>query len=75
MLLNYAVHLSLLLGLNDLSVYTEPEEVAPSNPFLEPRRRETSLLDVAMQVLSTVTARKGPSKKLFVMYASLTIFI
>lgn len=49
-----------LYGLNDISVYTEAEEVTPSNPFLKPVQSENSLLDIAMQVLSTVTARKAP---------------
>ncbi|XP_052099381.1 RAB6A-GEF complex partner protein 2-like [Mytilus californianus] len=49
-----------LHGLNDISVYTEGEEVSPSNPFLKPQQSENSLLDIAMQVLSTVTARKAP---------------
>lgn len=49
-----------LHGLNDISVYTEGEEVTPSNPFLRPQHSESSLLDIAMQVLSTVTARKAP---------------
>lgn len=49
-------------GLNDISVYTEGEEVSPSNPFLKPQQSENSLLDIAMQVLSTVTARKAPRK-------------
>ncbi|XP_064620982.1 RAB6A-GEF complex partner protein 2-like [Lineus longissimus] len=60
-LMRISFRVLVLYGLNDLSVYAEPEEVAPSNPFLEPRRRETTLLDVAMQVLSTATSRKGPS--------------
>lgn len=47
-------------GLNDISVYNEMEEIAPSNPFLHNCRKETSVLDVALQVISTVTARKTP---------------
>ncbi|CAG5127630.1 unnamed protein product [Candidula unifasciata] len=49
-----------LYGLNDISVYNETEEIAPSNPFLHNCRKETSVLDVALQVISTVTARKTP---------------
>lgn len=52
----------MIQGLNDISVYTEGEEVTPSNPFLRPQHSESSLLDIAMQVLSTVTARKAPRK-------------
>ncbi|XP_059161656.1 RAB6A-GEF complex partner protein 2-like isoform X3 [Physella acuta] len=49
-----------LYGLNDISVYNETEEIAPSNPFLHNHRKENSVLDVALQVISTVTARKAP---------------
>ena len=51
-----------LPGLNDISVYNESGEFPPSNPFL--KQKENSLLDVALQVLSTVTARKSPRKLL-----------
>ncbi|XP_005105226.1 RAB6A-GEF complex partner protein 2 [Aplysia californica] len=49
-----------LYGLNDISVYNETEEIAPSNPFLHYQRKENSVLDVALQIISTVTARKAP---------------
>ncbi|XP_067665114.1 RAB6A-GEF complex partner protein 2-like [Haliotis asinina] len=49
-----------LYGLNDISVYNESEEYAPSNPFLNNQQKENSVLDIALQVLSTVTARKAP---------------
>ncbi|KAK7009704.1 RAB6A-GEF complex partner protein 2-like isoform X1 [Biomphalaria glabrata] len=49
-----------LYGLNDISVYNENEEISPSNPFLHNHRKENSVLDVALQVISTVTARKAP---------------
>lgn len=49
-----------LYGLNDISVYNESEEIAPSNPFLHNQRKENSVLDVALQIISTVTARKSP---------------
>jgi len=50
-----------LYGLNDISVYNETtEEITPSNPFLNNQRKENSVLDVALQIISTVTARKTP---------------
>ncbi|RUS80875.1 hypothetical protein EGW08_011346 [Elysia chlorotica] len=38
-----------LFGLNDISVYNETEEIAPSNPFLNNSRKENSVLDVGLQ--------------------------
>ncbi|XP_046562639.1 RAB6A-GEF complex partner protein 2-like [Haliotis rubra] len=49
-----------MYGLNDISVYNESEEYAPSNPFLNNQQKENSVLDIALQVLSTITARKAP---------------
>ncbi|XP_041361064.1 RAB6A-GEF complex partner protein 2-like [Gigantopelta aegis] len=57
-LLRIPFRVMVLYGLNDISVYNESGEFPPSNPFL--KRKENSLLDVALQVLSTVTARKSP---------------
>lgn len=51
-----------LQGLNDISVYNENDDVAPANPFLKHSRKENSVLDVALQVLSTITARKAARK-------------
>lgn len=48
-----------LHGLNDISVYMDSDEVQPSNPFLKPRQ-ENSVLDIALSILGTVTARNGP---------------
>jgi hypothetical protein len=45
--------------MNDISVYLDSEEVQPSNPFLKPRQ-ENSVLDIALGILGTVTARNGP---------------
>lgn len=61
-LLRVPFRVLVVYGLNDLSVYTDGEEMTPSNPFLETPRasQENSLLDIALQVLSTVTARKSP---------------
>ena len=50
-------------GLNDISVYncdSGTKEIAPSNPFLHEQSKENSVLDVALQIISTVTARKAP---------------
>ncbi|XP_064608765.1 RAB6A-GEF complex partner protein 2-like [Liolophura sinensis] len=60
-LLRIPIRVLVLYGLNDISVYNEPEEVAPTNPFLKAQRQENSLLDVALQVIATVTARKSPN--------------
>lgn len=53
-------HLNFCLGLNDLSVYNETDEIRPSNPFLHNQGKENSVLDIALQVMATVTARKAP---------------
>ena len=54
---------SIVLGLNDLSVYDEDAgETKPSNPFKQLQKPPHSLLDVAMEVLQTMTCRKGTSK-------------
>lgn len=58
-LLRIPIRVMVLFGLNDISVYNENEDVAPTNPFLKHSRKENSVLDVALQVLSTVTARKA----------------
>nr|KAG5708586.1 hypothetical protein BaRGS_033007 [Batillaria attramentaria] len=47
-------------GMNDISVYNETEEIRPSNPFLHNQRKENTVLDIALQVMATVTARKAP---------------
>jgi len=52
----------LLSGLNDLTVYSEPEELKPNNPFQTNPQTENSLLDIALEVLQTMTCRKGPSE-------------
>ncbi|ESP03322.1 hypothetical protein LOTGIDRAFT_199337 [Lottia gigantea] len=59
-LLRIPFRVLVLYGLNDLSVYNEGEEVAPSNPFLRPKQKENAVLDIATQVMATVTARKSP---------------
>ena len=51
--------------MNDLSVYTDEEDVKPNNPFAERRRKQHSLLEIALEVLQTITCRKGPSKCVF----------
>ncbi len=51
-------------GLNDLSVYTEEDTnpKKPNNPFSQQRKTQHSLLEIALEVLQTITCRKGPSK-------------
>ena len=61
----YIECITVVSGLNDLSVYTDAEDEAasaPSNPFLMPKKQEHSVLDVALEVISTVTARTKASK-------------
>ena len=53
---------NLFAGLNDISVYIDSDEVQPTNPFLQPQK-ENTVLDIALQILATVTARKAPRKK------------
>ena len=51
-------------GLNDISVYEEDQvDTQPSNPFKQLQKSpQHSLLDVAMEVLQTITCRKGTSE-------------
>lgn len=59
-LLRIPFRVMVMPGMNDLSVYNEAEEIRPSNPFLNNQRKENSVLDIALQVMATVTARKAP---------------
>lgn len=59
-LLRIPFRVLVLHGMNDVSVYMDGEEVQPSNPFLKQEQSENNLLDIAMQVLATITARKAP---------------
>ncbi|KAL3831384.1 hypothetical protein ACJMK2_023136 [Sinanodonta woodiana] len=59
-LLRIPFRVLVLYGLNDLSVYTDNGEVTPTNPFLKTQQKENTVLDIAMQVLATITARKAP---------------
>ncbi|KAK7116156.1 RAB6A-GEF complex partner protein 2-like [Littorina saxatilis] len=59
-LLRIPFRVMVMPGMNDLSVYNEGEEIRPSNPFLHNQRKENSVLDIALQVMATVTARKAP---------------
>lgn len=58
-LLRVPFRVLVLYGLNDLSVYMDADEVTPTNPFLQ-QQKENSVLDIALQILATVTARKAP---------------
>ncbi|XP_052245821.1 RAB6A-GEF complex partner protein 2-like [Dreissena polymorpha] len=58
-LLRIPFRILVLHGLNDLSVYLEPAEVQPANPFLL-QKTEDTVLDIALHILETVTCRKGP---------------
>ena len=42
----------------------DAHEVTPTNPFLQ-QQKENSVLDIALQILATVTARKAPRKNCF----------
>ncbi|XP_025077254.1 RAB6A-GEF complex partner protein 2-like isoform X1 [Pomacea canaliculata] len=59
-LLRIPFRVMVMPGLNDLSVYNETDEIRPSNPFLHNQGKENSVLDIALQVMATVTARKAP---------------
>lgn len=59
-LLRLPFRVLVLYGLYDISVYTEGEDVAPSNPFLKQQESGHNLLDIAMSVLATITTRKAP---------------
>ncbi|XP_035666697.1 RAB6A-GEF complex partner protein 2-like isoform X1 [Branchiostoma floridae] len=57
-LLRVPFRVLVVYDLGDPTVY---EEVPPSNPFLEEQRQEGSLLELAGQVLTTITGRKSPN--------------
>ncbi|KAK3093686.1 hypothetical protein FSP39_018912 [Pinctada imbricata] len=60
-LLRIPFRVLVLHGLNDITVYTEGEEVTPSNPFHKPNpQEENTFLDIANEVMSTITAKKAP---------------
>ena len=42
----------------------DADEVTPTNPFLQ-QQKENTVLDIALQILATVTARKAPRKYRF----------
>ncbi|XP_070543034.1 RAB6A-GEF complex partner protein 2-like [Ptychodera flava] len=58
-LLRVPFRVLVVYGLGDTSVYEE--NIKPSNPFLAERKQETTLLDMAMQVISTITSRRNPN--------------
>ncbi|XP_074650930.1 RAB6A-GEF complex partner protein 2-like [Tubulanus polymorphus] len=62
-LLRIPFRVLVLHGLNDISVYTTGDggEISPTNPFQITRKPENTICDIALQVLSTVTARKQPN--------------
>ena len=47
-------------GLNDVSVYGESNELKPTNPFAA-RNQDNSILDIAMEILQTVSCRRNSS--------------
>ncbi len=47
--------------MNDLSVYVDGDGVKPTNPFAQRRHKQHSPLEIALEVLQTITCRKGPS--------------
>lgn len=59
-LLRVPLRVLLIPGLNDVSVYEEEQghSTKPSNPFQKLQMSSHSLLDVAMEVLQTITCRK-----------------
>lgn len=59
-LLRIPFRVMVMPGMNDLSVYNEGEEIRPTNPFLNNIGKDNTLLDIALQVMATVTARKAP---------------
>lgn len=59
-LLRIPFRVMVMPGMNDISVYNETEEIRPSNPFLHNQSKDNTVLDIALQVMATVTARKAP---------------
>ena len=51
-----------ILGLNDITVYGECDELKPNNPFKRTQQKESSVLEVALEVLQTITCRKAARK-------------
>ncbi|XP_077988860.1 RAB6A-GEF complex partner protein 2-like [Glandiceps talaboti] len=58
-LLRVPFRVLVVYGLGDTSVYEE--SFKPSNPFLAEQKQETTLLDMALQVISTITSRRIPN--------------
>ncbi|XP_033633824.1 RAB6A-GEF complex partner protein 2-like [Asterias rubens] len=50
-----------LYGLGDTSLPEQEDTTASSNPFLAEERTQNTFLDLATQVLNTVTSRKNPN--------------
>ncbi|XP_022105233.1 RAB6A-GEF complex partner protein 2-like isoform X2 [Acanthaster planci] len=60
-LLRVPFRVLVLYGLGDTSLQEQEDQAASSNPFLAEERTKNSLLDLAVQVLNTVTSRKNPN--------------
>ncbi|KAJ8029508.1 RAB6A-GEF complex partner protein 2 [Holothuria leucospilota] len=60
-LLRVPLRVLVLYGLGDVSMSHEDDELESSNPFLAQSKPQNSLLDLAMQVLMTVTSKKSPN--------------
>ncbi|XP_002740566.1 RAB6A-GEF complex partner protein 2-like [Saccoglossus kowalevskii] len=58
-LLRIPFRVLVVYGLGDTSIYEESQR--PSNPFLAEQKKETSLLDMALQVITTITSRRTPN--------------
>ncbi|KAF4525037.1 hypothetical protein B566_EDAN001950 [Ephemera danica] len=59
-LLRVPLRVLVIQGLAEPCLYGENEELTPSNPFLENQQKE-SALDVALQELQNITARRSPN--------------
>ena len=57
--MSFYKHNLCVLGLTE---YQYNEEQIPSNPFMEKSNSKTDLLDIASEVLSTITSRRSFSE-------------
>lgn len=50
-------------GLREIGLCLDmPEETKPSNPFEAPEEKKADVIEIAMEVLETLTTRRGSSK-------------
>ncbi|CAD5115553.1 DgyrCDS4517 [Dimorphilus gyrociliatus] len=61
-LLRVSFRVLVVPGLNDLTVYADPDSLTPSNPFRKQQKNKetapTGILDIALQIIQNLTCRR-----------------